>query len=133
MAQVQVTTNEGFGELAMQCTAGEAASAINSCVCLRATCCATEACVNADLNYAIATGLTIADATMTTSATTVANDTIQLDHSFNAQQVQAVLGFACFNDDNDVAMGICCFDASVPLEVNDLLNVQFKWAFAIQA
>lgn len=133
MAQIQVATNEAYGELAKQCTAGETATAINSCVCLRGTCCATEACTNGDLNYAIESGLTLTDATMTTSQTTVANDTIQLDNSFNAQGAETILGFACLNDDDDVAMGICCFDTSVPLEVNDLLNVQFKWAFAVQA
>ena len=130
MAQVQCATNTGYGEMAKQLTAGETASAVNSCICLKTACCALENQSAANLTNCTESGLTVADATMTTSQTTVANDTVQLDHSFNAQATANVLGFACFNDDNDVAAGICCFDATVPLEVNDLLNVQFKWAIA---
>ena len=128
MAQVQAATNTGYAEMAKQMTYGETATAIRSCICLKTACCAQEDQAVGDITNCDESGLTVADATMTTSQTTVANDTMQLDHSFNAQASATVKGFACFNDDNDVLMGICCFAADVPLEVNDLLNVQFKWA-----
>lgn len=130
MAQVQCATNTGYAEMAKQCTYGESATAIRSAICLKTACCALEACSAADITNCTESGLTVADATMTTSQTTVANDTMQLDHQFNCQANATVKGFACFNDDNDVMEGICCFAADVPLVVNDLINVQFKWAIA---
>lgn len=129
MSQAQTATNTGYGEMAKY-LAGEASNAICNAICLKTSCCATEACAAADLTNCTESGLTILAGTMTTSQTTVANDTVQLDRSFNAQATATVLGFACFNADNDVAMGICCFAAGVPLETNDLLNVQFKWAIS---
>lgn len=130
MSQVQCATNTGYAEMAMY-LAGEGANAICNCICLKTTCCALEAqTVSTWGSNCTESGLTILAGTMTTSQTTVANDTIQLDRSFNAQASATVKGFGCTNADNDVAMGICCFAADVPLEVNDLLNVQFKWAVA---
>ena len=129
MSQVQVATNEAYGEMG-RLIAGLAANSINSAICLKTACCALEACVAANLTNCTESGLTVADATITASQTTVANDTVQLDHSFNAQASATVKGFACFDDNNTFAMGICCFAADVPLEVNDLLNVQFKWAIS---
>ena len=129
MAQVQVATNEAYGEMG-RLIAGLAANAVKSVICLKTACCALEACVAANLTNATESGLTIADATITAVTTAVVNDTVQLDHSFNAQASATIKGFACFEDNNTFAMGICCFAADVPLEVNDLLNVQFKWAIS---
>lgn len=129
MAQVQVATNEAYGEMGRY-LAGVSGAAVKSAICLKTACCALEACVAANLTNCTESGLTVADATLTASQTIVANDTVQLDHSFNAQAPANVLGFACFDDNNTYAMGICCFDATVPLEVNDLLNVQFKWGIS---
>lgn len=131
MVQSQVTTNTGFAEMAKY-IAGEASNALCNAICLKTNCCATEVCTAADLTNCTESGLTILAGTVITSQTTCANDTIQLDRSFNAQASATVLGFAIFNADNDIAIGICCFDAAVPLVTNDLLNVQFKQALAIQ-
>lgn len=129
MSQVQAASNTGYAEMAKY-LAGEAANAICNAICLKTACCAAENQSVANWTNCTESGLTILAGTMTTSQTTVANDTVQLDRSFNAQASATVKGFGCTNADNDVNMGMCCFAADVPLEVNDLLNVQFKWAIA---
>jgi len=129
MAQSQSPTNEGYGELG-KLVSGESATGVKSCVCIKTSCTADATQTAAGITKSTESGLTIADADSVASATTtVANDTVQLDHVFTAGADATVKGFGVLNDDDDVLYGICCFAADVPIESGDTLTVQMKMQF----
>lgn len=132
MAQSQTTTNQGYGELG-KLVAGEAASAVQSVVCYEDACAAaSEASTYASPAATKITdsGLDIADAdTVVSAQTTVAADTIQLDHQFTASGTKTVTGFGVCNDEDDVLYAECCFNAGIAMESSDTLDVQMKIQF----
>jgi hypothetical protein len=73
------------------------------------------------------TGLERASATMSTMATTVADDTMQATHQFTAGAKANIRGFAIFNDASagDMAMW-CRFSDAIPLVEGDLLTITGK-------
>jgi len=126
MAQTQSPTKEGYGELG-KLQSGEAATAVKSIVCLKTSCTADEDQTASGITKSTESGLTLADADSVKSVKiTVDNDTVQVDHVFTAGEAAVVKGFAILNDDDDVAYGICCFAADVPLESGDKVTDQMK-------
>lgn len=76
-------------------------------------------------------GFTLVDAnTVSSQQTTVANDTVRVNHVFTWSGTQSVSGFAIENNDDDVVMMECCFNAALAGESGDTLtivaNMQFK-------
>ena len=126
MAQSQSTTNEGYAELA-KLIAGEDSSEIESVVCIANSCTANEAQTYAGLDKFTGSGLSIANAdTVATIQTSCANDTVQVDHVFTANAAANAYGFAVCNNDDDVAVSVCCFTAVVVMSSSDTLTVQMK-------
>lgn len=126
MAQTQSPTNEGYGEFG-KLGAGEASSAVSKVGGLKTACTANEAQTYAGVTWCTESGLTVVSAdSVVSSQTTVANDTIELDHVFTAGEAVTVLGFGTVNVDGDVLYAICCFDAGVALETSDTLTVEMK-------
>jgi len=134
MAQSQKPTNLGYGELG-RLVAGEAASAMKSIVGLTGACTAAEASTFANPGGATklaANGFTLADAdTVASSQTTVADDTVELDHVFTWSGSQSVSGFAVENDDDDVVYAECCFNAALEGESGDTLTCELKMQFKL--
>jgi hypothetical protein len=129
MVQTQSPTNEGYGEFG-KLASGEAATAVKSIVCLKTTCTADESQTAAGVTKATESGLTLVNAdTVKSVKTTVDNDTVQLDHVFTAGEAATIKGFAVLNDDDDVAYGVCCFAADVPLDSGDKTTAQMKIQF----
>src|SRR3990167_294993 len=131
MAQTQALTTQGFGEMGKR-MGGEAATGIKSVIGLKTTCTVSAASTYAAPGGTKCTesGLTLADAaTVVSSTTTAANDTVELDHVFTAWATVTVLGFMIANDDDDVEFGECCFNAGVAMESGDTLTVEFKIQF----
>ncbi len=126
MAQTQSPTNEGYGELG-KLIAEEAATGVQSVVCIKTSCTANEAQTYAGITKCTESGVSLVDAdTVVSSQTTVANDTVELDHVFTAGETVTVKGFAICNNDDDVLYMICCFAADIPLENTDTLTVEGK-------
>ena len=126
MAQSQSTTQEGYGELA-KLLAGETATEIQSVACIQNACTANETQTHATVNIFTSCALGIADAdTVVTIQTTVANDTVQVDHVFTANAAGNALGFCVKNNDDDVVVSLCCFDAAVAVAASDTITVQMK-------
>ena len=133
MAQSQSPTNQGYGETGKR-MAGELATGVKSCVCIITSCTANEAQTAAGITKSADTGLDLVDAdSVKSSTTTVANDTVELDHKFTAVTGDTVLGFGILNDDDDVLFMICCFAASVVLAASDTLTIEGKQQYKLGA
>ena len=136
MAQTQKPTNLGYGELG-RLVSGEAATAVKSVVGLTGACTAAEASTFANPGGATklaANGFTLVDAdTVASSQTTVADDTVELDHVFTASGTQSVSGFAILNDDDDVVYAECCFATALACESGDTVTVEMKLQFKLGA
>ena len=136
MAQTQKPTNLGYGELG-KLVAEEAATGVQSIVGLTGACTAAEASTFANPGGATklaANGFTLVDAdTVVSSQTTVANDTVELDHVFTATGAQSVSGFAVENNDDDVVFMECCFATALAMETNDTLTIEAKMQFKLGA
>jgi len=136
MAQSQKPTNLGYGELG-KLVAEEAATGVQSIVGLTGACTAAEASTFANPGGATklaANGFTLVDAdTVVSSQTTVANDTVELDHVFTASGAQSVSGFAILNNDDDVVFAECCFNAAISMETSDTLTCEMKLQFKLGA
>ena len=134
MAQTQKPTNLGYGELG-RLVAGEAATAVKSIVGLTGACTASESSTFANPGGATklaANGFSLADAdTVVSSQTTVADDTVELDHVFTASGTQSVSGFAVENDDDDVVYMECCFNAALECESGDTITCEAKMQFKL--
>lgn len=140
MAQTQKPTNLGYAEIAKLVSAvttamSAGASGVESVVGLTGACTAAEGSTFTNPGGATklaANGFTLANAdTVTTSTTTVTDDTVELDHVFTATGAQSVSGFAIENDDDDVVFAECCFNAALSMETNDTLTVEMKMQFKL--
>ena len=141
MAQTQKTTNLGYAEISklvkgVTTAMAAGASGMKSVVGLTGACTAAEA--STFLNPGGATklaanGFTLVNAaTVVNSTTTVTDDTVELDHVFTcATAAQSVSGFAVENDDDDVVLAECCFNAAVAAEIGDTLTVELKLQFKL--
>jgi len=132
MAQSQEPTKEGYGE-AVRLLCGEetvADNAYKSVVCYEGTCTAaaeTSTYATPAATKSTKSGVSIADADSVASvATTVTDDTVQVDHEFTAGETVTVTGFGVCNDANDKLYAECCFNAGIALEDTDKLTVQMK-------
>ena len=136
MAQTQKPTQLGYAEIA-KLVAEEAATGVQSVVGLTGACTAAEASTFANPGGATklaANGFTLVDAdTVATVTTTVTDDTTQLDHEFTATGTQSVSGFAIENNDDDVVIAECCFNAALAMETNDTLTCEAKMQFKLGA
>lgn len=134
MAQTQKPTNLGYGEIG-RLMAEEAATGVESVVGLTGACTAAEASTFANPGGATklgANGFTLVNAdTVSSSQTTVTDDTVELDHVFTASGSQSVTGFAIENNDDDVVFAECCFDAALAMENGDTLTVEMKMQFKL--
>lgn len=136
MAQTQKPTQLGYGELG-RLAAGEAATGVKSIVGLTGACTAAEA--STFLNPGGATklaanGFTLVNAdSVVSSQTTVADDTVELDHVFTCTGTQSVSGFAVENDDDDVVYMECCFNAAITFETSDTCACEAKMKFQLGA
>ena len=134
MAQTQKPTNLGYGEIG-RFMAGEAATCVKSIVGLTGACTAAEASTFANPGGATklaANGFVLVNAdTVASVQTTVADDTIQVDHVFTASGDQSVTGFAIENDDDDVVFMECCFAAALAMETSDTLTIEAKMQFKL--
>lgn len=129
MAQTQSTTNQGYGETG-KLMAGEVATPYKSVVLIDTSCTADETQTYAGISKCVATGLGITNATTVESKqTTVANDTVHLNHTFTAGASATIKGFGVCNDDDDVLFALCCFNADVALESGDTLEVDMEVQF----
>jgi len=134
MAQSQKPTTLGYAEIAARmATAGDASgSCIKSIVGLTGACTAAEASTFANPGGATklaANGFTLANAdTVAASA-----GTVTVDHVFTASGTQSVSGFAIENDDDDVVIAECCFNAAVACESSDTLTAQMTLEFKLGA
>ena len=142
MAQTQKPTALGYAETAklmvgVTTAMAAGASGVKSVVGLTGACTAAEA--STFLNPGGATklaanGFTLVDAdTVVSSQTTVANDTVELDHVFTWTGTQSVSGVAVLNNDDDVVFMECCFNAALAGETNDTLTVETKMQFKLGA
>jgi len=142
MAQTQSTTNLGYAEISklvkgVTTAMAAGASGMKSIVGLTGACTAAEA--STFLNPGGATklaanGFTLVNAdTVVNSTTTVTDDTVELDHVFTASGAQSVSGFAVENDDDDVVLAECCFNAALAMESSDTLTVEMKMQFKLGA
>jgi len=136
MAQSQKPTQLGYGEIG-RLVAEEAATGVESIVGLTGACTAAEASTFANPGGATklaANGFTLANAaTVAAETTTVTDDTVQVDHVFTWTGAQSVSGFAVLNNDDDVVIAECCFNAALAGETDDTLTVQMKIQFKLGA
>ena len=134
MSQSQKPTTQGYGEIG-KLIAGETASAVTNVVAYSGTC--TTAAEASTYASPAATMMTtngfaqVAAATVISSQTTVANDTVELDHVFTASGVETVTGFAALNDDGDVLFAECCFDSGLAVQNADTLTCEMKMHFEL--
>jgi len=133
MPQTQSPTTQGYGEIG-KLIAGETATAVTKVVGIKTSCTASEAQNYAGITKCTESGLTeVAADTVVSSQTTVANDTVELDHVFTAGEAVTVKGFGVTNNDGDVLFAICCFAADVPLQTSDTRTVEMKMQFKLGA
>jgi len=126
MAQTQSTTTQGYAEAA-KLLAGEAATEVQSIVCIKTSCTANDTQTYAGITKCTESGVSLVDAdSVKTSQTTVANDTVEVDHVFTAGETVTVLGFGVCNNDDDVLYALCCFNAECAMENTDTLTVEMK-------
>ena len=134
MAQTQKPTTLGYAEIAKRmATAGDAAgSCIKSVVGLTGACTAAEA--STFLNPGGATKLAANGFALVNADTVAASaGVVTLDEIFTASGTQSVSGFAIENDDDDVVIAECCFNAAVACESGDTLTVQMTVEFKLGA
>jgi len=133
-AQTSKPTLLGYGELG-KLVAGELATEVQSIVGLTGACTAAEASTFANPGGATklaANGFTLVDAdTVVSSQTTVANDTVELDHVFTWSGTQSVSGVAILNNDDDVVFYEVCFNAALEGETGDTLTFEGKMQFKL--
>ena len=125
MAQTQSLTSEGYAEMT-KLLCGEAASAVKSICPLKTACTANESQTAAGVTKCTESGLTIADATVTSEKTTVTDDTVQAVYTHTAGEAATVKGAGLFNDDDDALDAIVCYASDVPMETSDTLKNTFK-------
>jgi len=140
MAQTQKPTNLGYAEISklvkgVTTAMAAGASGMKSIVGLTGACTAAEA--STFLNPGGATklaanGFTLVNAdSVVNSTTAVTDDTVELDHVFTATGTQSVSGFAVENDDDDVVLMECCFNAALAMESSDTLTIKAKLQFKL--
>ena len=123
----------GIGELVKLCC-GEIASAVKSVCCLNDSTTCTAAvgstyATPADPKHTDG-GLSIANAdTVASTTTNTTDDTIEVDHVFTASATRNVSGVIICNDDDDVNVMECCFNAVLPMESSDTLTYEGKIIF----
>jgi hypothetical protein len=130
MPQTQSPTTEGYAEMAKLIAVPGGlvtATGLHSVVCLKTTCTADATQTYSGVTKCTETGLTLADADTVTATT----DTASITHVFTAAASATVKGFIACNDDNDVAYGICCFNADLPIESADTLTVNMTFQFKL--
>lgn len=135
MVQTQSPTKEGYAEIA-KLVAGEAANELERIVCIKTSCTADEDQTYAGITKCTESGVLQVDAdTVITSQTTVANDTVEVDHEFTAGESVTVKGFGVLNhlEPADVLFALCCFAADIPLENTDTLTVEMKMQIKLGA
>ena len=121
-------TKEGYGELG-KLAAIEPATGFKSIACVSA-CTADEDQTYANCNRFTTLGLGIQDAdTVETVTTTVANDTVHINHMFTSSGTATVKGFVVCNDDDDVVLAISCFAADRDMEIGDTLECDMTGQF----
>lgn len=127
MAQTQTVTNEGITELVKLCS-GAAATCVKSiCGLTDSSACSAAATSTyaspADTKIADS-GLELANAdTVSQDTTNTTGDTITIDHVFTASGTKNVSGIIICNDDDDVAVAECCFNAVLAMESGDTLTI----------
>ena len=127
MAQVQVITNEGIGEIVKLCI-DTAASEVENIVVCKTACPASTASGSAQCTHSADAGLTeVSAATVSASSASFANDTFCVSHPFTASGSETCIGFYCANSDSDIAYGICSFASDINVEVGDTLTLTMKW------
>ena len=131
MAQTQTVTNTGLTELVLVMSGG-AATGVKSIVGLNMAtpCTAVVGSTFADpadtATHHTDGGLSIADGTVTRSQTNTTGDTIEVDHVFTATASRNMAGFHVCNDDDDVAIMECCYNAVLAMEANDTNTIEAK-------
>jgi len=127
MAQTQVVTDEGIGEL-IKLWAESAATGMESIVCMTDSSACTAAVTHTYASPADTkctdSGLDLA-AIDTVSTTTVntTGDTITFDHVFTATGTKNVTGILVCNNDDDVAYIECCFNSVIAAESGDTITI----------
>ena len=129
MAQTQVITDQGIGELVLL-WAGSAASKLSKIVALdkatvvTAAVGSTFAAPGSSSAHHTDSGLDIAAIdTVSTDTTNTTGDTITFDHVFAATDTKNVAGIQTCNDDGDKAYHECGFNAVLAMENTDTLTL----------
>ena len=136
MAQSQKPTTQGYGEIGKM-IAGEAATKVAKIIFYEGACsAAAEASTYASpaATKSTKSGFTVGAAdTVVTSQTTVANDTVEVDHVATAGESATITGFGICNNETtpDVLYAECCFNAGIAMETNDTLTVEMKMQFKL--
>lgn len=117
MAQTQCMTTEGLTELGVL-IAGTGGSKITSMICLKTECTAEAGSTYANETKATESGLTVADCDSVAASTNV----VTAYHTFTAGEAATLKGFLTSSDENDCAIGICCYNADVVMETSDTLK-----------
>ena len=131
MAQTQSPTTLGYAEIA-KLVAGEAATCVESIVGLTGACTAAEASTFANPGGATklaANGFTLANADTVSSSAGV----VTVNHVFTASGTQSVTGFAIENDDDDVVIMECCYNAAIVFETTDTNTIAATIEFKLGA
>ena len=129
-------TTQGYGEIGKM-IASEAATKVAKECCYEGTCTAASesstyaspaAAKSVKSGYAM-----VASDTVVTSTTTVANDTVELDHVFTAGESATITGFGIFNNETtpDVLYAEMCFTSGQVMETSDTLTVEMKLQFKL--
>jgi len=129
MAQTQVVTDQGIGELILLWRE-EPASGMESIVCLdnatvvTAAVGSTFASPGSTSAHHTDSGLLLAAIdTVAGDTTNTAGDTILFDHIFTATATKNVAGIHVCNNDDDVAFIECGFNAVLAMESGDTLTI----------
>lgn len=128
MVQTSSLTTEGYVE-AVSLLTGEqtlANAAVKAICCLKTACTADDTQTSAGVTKCTESGLTIADATVTSEKTTVSDDTIQALHTHTAGAAATVKGAGLWNDAEDALYAIVCYAADIAMETSDTLKNTFK-------
>jgi len=137
MPQTEKPTKLGYAEIAKRMAASAGGSEVKKIVGLTGACTASEDSTFANPGGATklaANGFTLVDAdAVTTSETSVPDDTVELDHVFTATGSQSVSGFAIENADADVVFAECCFADALAMTTSDILTVEMKIQFKLGA
>jgi hypothetical protein len=128
MVQTESLTTEGYGEMCRLLTGEEtvADNAVKAICCLKTSCTADDTQTSAGVTKSTESGLTIANATITSEKTTATDDTIQAVHTHTAGESASVLGAGLWNDAEDKLFALVCYAATVAMESSDTLKNTFK-------